>query len=94
MITFPFLLGKKPKQQHLIQLLHPIRYQWNIIGVQLNVDYGDIKSVERKEAHSDTNKLNEVLQYWSDGKSCEKSWKKIIFIVDNDPVKNKSIADI
>ena len=94
MITFPFLLGKKRKQQHLIQLFHPIRYQWNITGVQLNVDYGDIKSVECKETYSDTNKLNEVLQYWRDGKFCEKSWKKIISIVDNDLVKNKSIADI
>ena len=57
------------------------------------LDYGDIKSVECKEAHSGTNKLNEVLQYWRDGKTCEESWKKIISIVDNDPLKNKSIAD-
>ena len=57
------------------------------------MDYGDIKSVESKEAYSDTNKLNEVLQYWRDGKTCEESWKKIISIVDSDPLKNKSVAD-
>ena len=91
--TFPSLLGKEPKKKHLLQLLHPIKYQWNIIGEQLDVDYGVIKSAQYNVQYTDTIKLSEVLQVWRDMKTCEVSWEKIISVVDHPPIENKRVAD-
>ena len=91
--TFPSLLGKEPKKNHLIQLLHPIRYQWNIIGEQLNVDFGDIMSAQYNVQNTDAIKLSEVLQIWRDKRTCKVSWEEIISVVDDPPVKNKRLAD-
>ena len=77
----------------MIQTLHPIKYQWNVIGEQLDVDYGAIKSVQYDVQYSDTIKLSEVLQVWINKKSCEVSWKKIISVVKNRPVENTRLAD-
>ena len=91
--TIPSLLGKEPKKKHLIQTLHPIKYQWNIIGEQLDVDFGVIKSAQYNVQYTDTIKLSEVLQFWRDKRTCEVSWEKIISVVDNRPVENKRVAD-
>ena len=91
--NFPSLLGKEPKKKHLIQLLHPIKYQWYDIGEQLDVDFGVIKSAQYNVQYTDTIKLSQVLQVWRDKKTCEVSWEKIIFVVDHRPVENKRLAD-
>ena len=64
---------------------------WNIIGEQLAVHYGDIKSAERKV--DDTTILSEVLQVWIDKRTSEVSWKKIITVVEDPPVQNKQVAE-
>ena len=86
-------LGKEPKKIHLMTLLHPIKYMWNIIGEQLRLPYGDIRSVEYNEAYGDTRKLSEVLQVWIDERTCEVSWRKIITVVEEPPIDNKIVAD-
>ena len=46
------------------------------------MDYGDIKSAQYNVQYTDTIKLSEVFQVWKDKKTCEVSWKMIIFVVD------------
>ena len=87
------LLGKEPKKLHLMMLLHPIRYNWSIIGEQLYVPYGDVLSAEYNEVYDDTTKLSEVLQIWIDKRTCEVSWRMIITVVKEPPVEHKAVAD-
>ena len=76
-----------------MRLLHEIKYMWNTIGEQLKVRYGDIKSAEHNVPHDDTTKLSEVLQVWIDEKTCEVSWRMIITVVKEPPVKKKVVAE-
>ena len=76
-----------------MRVLDPIRYQWDTIGEQLSVDYGDIKSAEHKETYDDTRKLSLILQRWKDGETCEVSWRMIHSVVVDPPVKNKRVGD-
>ena len=87
------LLGKEPKKQHLMSLLHCIKHMWDTIGEQLAVRYGDIKSAEYNMTYDSTKKLSEVLQVWIDKRTCEVSWRTIITVVDDPPVENKRVAD-
>ena len=91
-ITFPSLLGKVPMIYHLITLLDPIKNMWNIIGLKLQVQHADIKSIKLEPCDVCT-KLSEVLQLWIDGKTCEVSWRMIITVIKNPPVTNKGVAD-
>ena len=76
-----------------MMLLHPIKYKWDIIGEQLEVCYGDIKSAEYNEAYDHTRKLSEVLQIWIDKRTCQVCWRTIISVVVERPVENKAVAD-
>ena len=76
-----------------MSLLHPIKYQWNIIGVQLNVRYGQIKSAEYNVTYNDTMKLSEVLQEWIDRRSCPVSWRVILAAIEEPPVDNVKVGD-
>ena len=77
-------------------LLHLIKYKWNAIGEQLQVPYGDrmsIMSVGSNVPYDDTRKLSEVLQVWMDRKTCEVSWKMIITVIDDPPIKEKGVVN-
>ena len=74
-------------------LLHEIRWRWNIIGEQLKVCYGDIKSAEYNVAYDHTTKLSEVLQVWMDKRTCEVSWRMIITVVKEPPIEHKVVAE-
>ena len=76
-------------------LLHPIKYKWNAIGEQLQVEHGvrmSIKSTGCNMEYDDTRKLSEVLQVWMDRKTCEVSWRMIITVIDDPPVEEKRLA--
>ena len=91
---FPLLLGKEPNKKHLMQLLHPIRNDWENIGEQLEVPHDDIVFIRQSNiAHDNTRKLSDVLQVWKNRKTCEYSWRKIITVIDNPPVEEKRVAD-
>ena len=94
--TFPSLLGKEPKKKHLMELLHPIRHIWEIIGQQLEVQHDDIMSIKLAQcnvSYANTMNLSEVLQVWIDRKTCEVSWRMIITVTDKPPVEEKRVAD-
>ena len=86
-------LEKEPKKKHLMSLLHPIKYKWNIIGEQLNVQYGQIKSTEHNASYNDTMKLSEVLQVWTDKRLCSVTWRVILTIIEGPPVDNVKVGD-
>ena len=76
-----------------MSLLHSIKYQWNIIGEQLNVQYGQIKSAEHNVTYNDTMKLSEVLQVWIDKRSYPVSWRVILITIEEPPVGNIKVGD-
>ena len=94
MITpFPSLLGKVPKKNHLMTLLDPINHKWNIISVQLQVQYAaDMMSIIVLP-YDNATKLSKVLQCWIDRKTCDVSWRMIITVINNCPVEEKRVAD-
>ena len=76
-----------------MSLLHPIKYQWNIIGEQLNVQYGQIKSAEYNVTYNDTMNLSEVLQVWIDRRSYQVTWRVILAAIDEPLVENVKVRD-
>ena len=86
-------LDKEPKKKHLMSLLHPIKYKWNIIGEQLSVQYGEIMSVEYNATYNDTMKLSKVLQVWINKRSCPVTWRVILDIIEKPPVDNVKVAN-
>ena len=90
------LLAKEPKKKHLMTLLHSINYKWDIIGVQLAVQYGDIMNIISAGGnlpYDNTRKLYQVLQVWINKKTCEYSWRMIITVTNNPPVEAKRVAN-
>ena len=77
-------------------LLDPIKFMWNTIGEQLQVEHGvrmSIMSTGCNVEHDNTRKLSEVLQVWMDKQTCEVSWKMIITVIDDPPVEGKEVAN-
>ena len=72
-------------------LLHPIKYEWDIIGTQLGVPDVYIKCTFEERQH--TRKLSEVLQVWIDNRTRLVCWQTIITVVEEPPVENKVVAD-
>ena len=88
-----YIIGKEPKKEHLMTILHEIRCKWEIIGGQLAVKDDYLESFEQNMAYNDTVKLSKVLQVWRNQRTCEISWRKIITVVEDPPVENKAVAE-
>ena len=77
------------RKKHLVSQLNPIKYQWYSIGIQLEVQDGDLKTIQLNPIFSsDTLKL---FQKWSDGQTIEVSWRVILDIIRNPPISNKKL---
>jgi hypothetical protein len=94
------LLDMKPKMHHLLQTLNEIKYQWKAIGVQLEIRYGDLQSLDQDEGLNDTGRLLEVIQFWFDGKTkaategtWKVSWRKVLEVVKKPPIENVRVHD-
>ena len=74
-------------------ILHEIRCDWEIIGVQLAVKDGHLKSIQHNWPYNDATKLSNVLQVWKDQRTCEISWRKIITVVEDPPLEKKAVAE-
>ena len=49
--------------------LSSIKFQWKLIGEQLEVEDGHLKSIKHDETFNDTMRLSEVFQVWIDGRT-------------------------
>ena len=89
-----FTLGKEPKKRHLMMLLDPLRYQWEIIAKELKVRPDEINCERFNKAHYETRRLSEILQDWIDQTENRKEvcWKTILFVVES-RIKNEHVAD-
>ena len=88
-----FLTEKEPKRKHLLSLLNPIKYQWNVVASQLDVPNGKIKDAEYNITYNDTQKLMEILQMWIDMRCSEVSWGHILTVIAAPPLKNITVAN-
>ena len=85
-------VAKEPRKNHLISQLNSIKFQWYLIGEQLEVQDGDLKTIQLNPLFSsDSLKLSEVFQKWSDVRSVEVSWKKILDVIRDPPIENKRL---
>ena len=75
-------------------LLNKIKTKWEIIGTQLEVNQAEIVHTKVKMGlKNDTQMLAHILQLWSNKRSCETSWRKIISVVEEPPIGDKEIAE-
>ena len=82
-------IDKEPRKKHLISELNPIKYQWYSIGIQLEIQDGDLKTIQLNPLFSnDSIKLSEVFQKWSDGRTIEVSWRTILDVIRSPPISN------
>ena len=82
-------VDKEPRKKHLISQLNPIKSQWYSIGEQLEVQDGDLKTIQLNPLFSnDSIKLSEVFQKWSDGRTIEVSWRTILDVIRSPPISN------
>ena len=86
-------VAKEPRKSHLMTELSSIKFQWKLIGEQLEVDNGSLKSIEYNTRYNDTMRLSEVFQVWIDGRTTEVSWRVILDVIRNRPLSNKKLFD-
>ena len=77
-----------------MMLLDPLRYQWEIIAKDLEVQPGEINCECFNKAHYETRRLSEILQYWIEQTENRKEvcWRRILSVVES-RIKNKHVAD-
>ena len=85
------VLAKEPRKSHLISQLNPIKFEWKLIGEQLEVDNGSLKAIEYNTMYNDTMRLSEVFQVWIDVRTVEVSWRVILDVIRNPPIENKKL---
>ena len=89
---FANFLETKPDRFDLLRLLGHIAYKWEQIGTALQINYGDLKSIQRNSTYSDFDKLSEILQLWINKKPTEVTWNTILSAVMNEPVDSCTVA--
>lgn len=76
-----------------MSLLNPIACQWYLIGTALEIEDGDLMSLEQNPQYFlDTRKLAKVLQLWSDKQTTEVTWRKILSVVEKSFINNSVVA--
>ena len=86
-------VAKEPRKSHLMTKLSSIKFQWKLIGEQLEVDNGPLKSIKYDPTYNNTMRLSEVFQVWIDGRTTEVSWRVILDVIRNPPLSNKRLFD-
>ena len=81
----------KPKLTDLLGLLADINYEWEIIGVALEVQEGVLGGL-RYSNQSDKIKMSRVVRSWMDAIPSEISWLTVIEAVEGPVVNHPSTA--
>lgn len=84
-------LELKPKLYHLRELLHPIRYRWEVIGQELKVENGDIQSEKFNVSNDDSINLSKVLVLWMNQKPKEVCWEKMLALIKAWPIEDEKL---
>ena len=84
------MLDREPKKKDLVAKLNPLKSMWKEIGEQLDVEDGELKTIEK--TYNDTNRLSEVLQLWINDNR-DVTWRRILKVIRNKPIGNNKIAD-
>lgn len=81
--------------KNLINELSIIVHKWLEIGIQLEIELSTLKSFELQHNKDPRRCLSEMLQYWLDGKACERSrvnWETIIEALESPSVDEGAFA--
>ena len=81
--------------KNLINELNIIVHKWFEFGIQLGIEFHILKSFEMEHSKDPKRCLSEVLQYWLDGKACEKSqvnWETVIEALESPSINEGAIA--
>ena len=84
-------LELKPKLYHLREQLHPIRYRWEVIGQELNVENGDIQSEKFNVSNDDSINLSKILVLWMNQRPKEVCWGKILAVIKAWPIEDEKL---
>ena len=85
------ILKKKPKLVELVSLLTEIEYEWDKIGIALEVQDRVLGGLNRSN-DSNTAKLITVLRSWMDTFPSSSTWDVVVAAVEGPIVKHPSIA--
>ena len=81
------------KQRNLIAEL--VKHKWRLIGIHLGVDQAELEQITH-DCHGDDSRCSsELFRKWAAeevSKSCPFTWKGLIEALDNDVVKESSLA--
>lgn len=82
---------QKPAKYVMLELLAPIAYKWELIGISLEVRHSVLMSLAQSN-YSDLMRLAMVIQSWMDTQSTPVTWETVIFAVESPIVNNMSVA--
>ena len=86
------ILSKVPKEKDALALLMPIKADWYIIGVSLEVNTGELESLYNSN-NAPHLKLFMMISKWLKKKSNEATWKVLLEAVEGPIVNNLQIGD-
>ena len=76
-----------------MRLLHKLRFKWDEIGRQLDINQYEIENAKRESGlFENTDKLSYILRKWNDQRPCPVCWKKIMSVIEDPPIEDKTVA--
>jgi hypothetical protein len=81
------IIRKEPTIKDLTKVLTPLEHQYQILGTQLELEDHIITGIHRTY-DSNSTKLKNILNEWITKRSSPVTWKTIIDVVENNPIKN------
>ena len=86
------ITGKCPDLKHLSEVLEPIQYDYYTLGVALEIEDGELKSIHHS-VDDDTTKLHNTLSYWTSSCCSAVTWENIIVCVREPPISKEQLAE-
>ena len=85
------ILKKKPKLKELVSLLKDIDYEWENIGIALEIEDHVLRGLN-ESIGANTSKLITVLRSWMDTFPSSSTWNVVLAAVEDPIVNHASIA--
>ena len=84
------IISKIPKARDVIQLLAPVAYKWEDIGISLYIDMNELESI-RMSNMSAIQKLFKVIQIWLEN-SDSPTWAILIATLEGPIIQSRRVA--